>query len=116
MKKRFLLLVPLALLLCSLKGDKCITKDGYFRGVKLAGTVRIVSSHADFRVRIVNSFPDLKVKVVTCCAKEPGEWEITESALADFSVQIVNSFPDFDIEFVRAFPGVNRPCPDSTRR
>lgn len=89
-------------------GD-CITKDGYFRGKRLCGKVKVVKGLADFKVRVVGSLADLNVKVVTGLADDPGEWEFVES-LPDFTVEFVESLPDFTIEYVESFPGVTHPC------
>lgn len=115
MKKRFLLLVPLALLLCSLRSDMCITKDGYCQGIRLAGNVKIVDHFADFEVQVVNHFPDLKVKKVSGIASNVGEWRFVDK-FPDFTVKIVDHFPDFTIQYVSAFPGVNHDCPEATTR
>lgn len=115
MKKSLLLLVPLALLLCSLKGDKCITKDGYFQGVRLAGKVKVVERYADFKVKVVNSYPDLKVKVMERYASSAGEWQFVDK-YPDFTIQFVNSYPDFTIQYVPSYPGVTHPCKDVRRR
>ena len=97
MKKVLFLLPLLAVLLTSMRGD-CITKDGYFRGKRLCG-----------KVKVVTSFPDLKVKAVNSFADDPGEWEFVEN-FPDFTIEYVENFPDFKIEFVNSFPGVANPC------
>lgn len=109
-KKILLLLPAMALLLCSMtRSDDCITKDGYFRGIKLAGNVKVVERFADFKVKVVDHFPDLNVKVKDRFASEPGEWRFVERC-PDFTVQFVSSFPDFTIKYVSSFPGVADPC------
>ena len=112
MKKVLFLLVSLAFTLMSMRssGHACISKDGYFRGKKLAGKVKVVRAFADFKVKVVTSFPDLKVEKVEHFADDPGEWEFVES-FPDFTITYVESFPDFTIEFVKSFPGVTYPCP-----
>ena len=40
-----------------------ITKDGYYKGIRLAGKVRVVEHFPDIKVKVNKSFPDLKVKV-----------------------------------------------------
>ncbi|MBQ3635523.1 MAG: hypothetical protein II951_07915 [Bacteroidales bacterium] len=107
--RSLIILVFSAVLLCSMASSDCITKDGYFRGKRLCGKVRVVSCHADFKVRVVKSFADLKVRVVKSFADDPGEWEFVES-FPDFTVEFVESFPDFTIEYVESFPGVTHPC------
>ena len=56
------------MVLCSASSDDCITKDGYFRGVRLCGKVKVVEFGADFMVKVVESFPDVKVKAVDTVA------------------------------------------------
>ena len=41
-----------------------VSKDGYFKGIRLAGKVKVVENFANIKVQVVNSFPDLKVKTV----------------------------------------------------
>ncbi|MCR5696426.1 MAG: hypothetical protein K6G73_05545 [Marinilabiliaceae bacterium] len=96
--KRVLLLLVIAMLCSAMSSDDCITKDGYFRGKRLCGRVKIVDSFADFDVRVVTSLADLDVKKVTSFADDPGEWIF------------VDHFPDFTIRYVKSFPGVNHPC------
>ena len=74
--------------------DGKITKDGYFRGIKLCGKVQVVDVFPDFKVQVVDVFPDLKVQKVDCFPDEIGKW------------QFVDVFPDFKIQFVDVFPGV----------
>ena len=69
-----------------------INEDGYYKGIRLAGRVRIVESFADVKVQVVNSFPDLRVKVVSSFPDDIGEF--------------VESFPDIKIQYVESFPGV----------
>ena len=107
--KRALLLLVIAMLCSAMSSDDCITKDGYFRGKRLCGRVKIVDSFADFDVRVVTSFADLDVKKVTSFADDPGEWIFVES-FPDFTIRIVDHFPDFTIRYVKSFPGVNSPC------
>ena len=89
-------------------GD-CITKDGYFRGKRLYGKVRVVEHYADFKVKVVENYPDLKVKVVEHYADEPGEWQFVEN-YPDFTIQFVENYPDFTIKYVGQYPGVSSPC------
>ena len=109
MKKILLLFLPVGLLCCSMRSDDCITKDGYFRGKRLFGRVKVVESFPDFKVKVVSSFPDLKVKIVNSFPDDPGEWQFVESS-PDIKIQFVESFPDFTIKFVESFPGVEKPC------
>lgn len=109
MKKFLVLLLPLALVLCSASSDDCITKDGYFRGIRLCGKVRVVECGADFNVKVVEGLPDLKVKVVSAFADEPGEWRFVDCG-EDFKVRFVECGGDLRIKYVEAFPGVCHPC------
>ena len=71
-----------------------VTKDGYYKGIKLCGKVKVVKSFADIKVQVVKSFPDLKVKRVSSFPDKIGEWKF------------VDSFPDIKIQYVNSFPGV----------
>lgn len=82
-----------------------INKDGYYKGIKLCGKVKVVEHFADIKVQVVNSFPDLKVKVVDSFPDKIGEWKFVEYG-EDFTVQFVTSFPDIKIKYVTSFPGV----------
>ena len=112
--KRFIvlaLMLPLWTVLGAGKNDDCITKDGYFRGKRLCGRVKVVERGADFDVRIVKGIADFNVKVVTAFADEPGEWRFGENG-ADFTVRFVERGGDLKIRVVTAFPGVCSPCDD----
>ena len=52
-----------------------INKDGYYKGIKLCGNVKVVEHFADIKVQVVDSFPDLKVKVVDSFPDDIGEWK-----------------------------------------
>ena len=82
-----------------------VNKDGYYKGIKLCGKVKVVEHFADIKVQVVNSFPDLKVKVVDSFPDDIGEWKFVEYG-EDFTVQFVDSFPDIKIKYVNSFPGV----------
>ena len=82
-----------------------VNKDGYYKGIKLCGRVKVVEHFADVKVKVVDSFPDLKVKVVDSFPDDIGEWKFVESG-EDFTVQFVDSFPDVKIKYVNSFPGV----------
>lgn len=86
-------------------GNKKIGPDCTFKGKRLYGKVKYVSSFPDFKVKVVSSFPDLKVKHVDAFPDSCGKWKVVES-FPDFTVQIVDSFPDFTIRHVDAFPGL----------
>ena len=93
------------------KGDDCITKDGYCKGIRLCGRVKVVESFPDFKVKVVESFPDLKVKAVESFPDSPGKWKFVDSS-PDFKIKFVESGADFTIKFVDGFPCVSRPCSD----
>jgi len=76
-----------------------------FKGKKLYGKVKVVTSFPDIKVQVVTSFPDLKVKTVTSFPDSCGKWKFVES-FPDFTIQYVTSFPDIKIEHVTSFPGV----------
>lgn len=80
--------------------DNCV-----YKGITLAGKVKVVESFPDVRIKAVASFPDLKVKKVSSFADRCGEWQFVES-FPDFTVQYVDSFPDVEIAFVESFPGL----------
>lgn len=82
-----------------------VNKDGYFKGIRLCGKVKVVEHFADIKVKVVSSFPDLKVKVVSSFPDDVGEWQFVDYG-EDFTVQFVESFPDIKIKYVDAFPGV----------
>ncbi len=82
-----------------------INDDGYFKGIRLCGKVRIVESFPDIKVQVVSMFPDLKVKVVEHFPDKIGEWQFVEHG-EDFTVQFVDAFPDIKIKYVSAFPGL----------
>ena len=101
----------LTLLLClvmtgTVLANSAISDDGYFKGIKLCGKVKVVEYNGDIKVQVVNSFPDLKVKVVSNFPDKIGEWKFVEYG-QDFTVQFVTSFPDIKIKYVNSFPGVN---------
>ena len=82
-----------------------INKDGYYKGIKLCGKVKVVDHFPDIKVKIVDSFPDLRVKTVEHFPNHIGEWQFVEYG-EDFTVQFVESFPDIKIKYVNSFPGV----------
>lgn len=82
-----------------------VNADGYYKGIKLCGKVKIVEHFADIKVKAVDSFPDLRVKVVSSFPDDIGEWQFVEYG-EDFTVQFVESFPDIKIKFVNSFSGV----------
>ena len=82
-----------------------VSKDGYFKGIRLAGKVKVVKNFANIKVQVVKSFPDLKVKKVNNFPNKVGEWQFVNS-FPDFTIQYVDSFPDIKVQFVDNFPGV----------
>lgn len=82
-----------------------VTPDGYCKGIRLCGRVKVVEHFADLKVEVVTSFPDLRVKKVGSFADQIGEWQFVDHG-EDFTVQFVDSFPDLTIQYVDAFPGV----------
>lgn len=72
---------------------------------KLHGKVKIVQSHANYRVFVENNNPDLNVRIVPAFANKPGKWQIVTSD-QDFTVQFVDnkSLADFTIKFA-LYPG-----------
>ena len=82
-----------------------IDKSCTYRGKRLWGKVKVVTSFPDFKVQVVGSFPHLKVKRVTSFPDKCGKWKFVKS-FPDFKVQFVKSFPDFKIKYVTSFPGV----------
>ena len=107
--KKILSVLALILLgafcLSAVSAASAINRDGYFKGIRLAGRVKVVTSFPDIKVQVVNSFPDLCVKPVNSFPNEIGEWQFVDHG-EDFKIQYVNSFPDIKIQFVNHFPGV----------
>jgi hypothetical protein len=82
-----------------------VSKDGYFKGIRLAGKVKVVKNFGDIKVQVVKNFPDLKVKKVSNFPNKIGEWQFVDS-FPDFTIQFVEAFPDIKVQFVEAFPGL----------
>jgi hypothetical protein len=82
------------------------TGDCVYKGIKLKGKVKFVTSSPDIKIQYVTSFPDIKVKHVTSFPDDCGEWQIV-SSFPDFEVQVVTSFPDIKVQKVTSFPGMN---------
>lgn len=78
----------------------------YYKGIKLWGKVKFVTSYPDFKIQYVESYPDIKVKFVKTYPDKCGLWQITDT-YPDFKVQVVNSYPDIKIKVVETYPGVN---------
>lgn len=81
-----------------------ISSNCTFKGVKLYGKVKVVTSFPDIKVQIVENFQDLKVQQVNNFADKCGKWQFVEN-FEDFKVQFVESFPDIKIKYVENFPG-----------
>jgi ABC-type antimicrobial peptide transport system permease subunit len=91
-----------------LKNREKITSDGYFKGIKLCGKVRVVDRNPDFRVIVVDSYHDLKVQKVDDYPKFIGQWQFVGD-YSDFTIQFFESHDfnyDFKIQFVDSYPGV----------
>jgi len=100
--------VVLALIICAATSSvfaNPISRDGYFKGIRLCGKVRVVTAFPDIKVQVVTAFPDLKVKQVTAFPDSLGEWQFVTSG-EDFTIQFVDAFPDIKIKFVDVFPGL----------
>ena len=82
-----------------------VSKDGYFKGIRLAGKVKVVKNFGNIKVQVVKNFPDLKVKKVSNFPNKIGEWQFVEN-FPDFTIQFVDNFPDIKIQYVDNFPGV----------
>ena len=82
-----------------------VSKDGYFKGFRLAGKVKVVKNFANIKVQVVKNFPDIKVKRVKNFPNKVGEWQFVEN-FPDFTIQYVDNFPDIKVQFVDNFPGV----------
>ena len=83
-----------------------ISEDGCYKGIRLAGKVKVVEYNGDIKVKVVNSFPDLRVKAVEHFPDDIGEWQFVGYG-GDFTIQYVDSFPDIKIQFVEHWPGVD---------
>ena len=106
MRKIFSTTIALVILLASTVAlANPISSDGYFKGIKLCGRVKVVDAFADIKVQVVDAFADLKVKKVSAFPNNLGEWQFVTSG-ADFTIQFVDAFPDIKIKFVDAFPGL----------
>ena len=90
-----------------IKNREKITSDGYLKGIKLCGKVRVVEHNADFKVTLVNSNPDLRVEKVDRYPYKIGEWQFVDYN-SDFTIEYVNDFNYYDlsIEFVNNYPGL----------
>ena len=107
MRKWMALFMVLAILAMTLPvmAASAINRDGYYKGIKLCGKVKVVKHFPNIKVKVVDAFPDLRVKVVDSFPDDIGEWKFVEHG-EDFTVQFVDSFPDIKIKYVNSFPGV----------
>ena len=101
----FLLVICLFGVQAAALAATAINSDGYYKGIRLAGKVRVVDYFPDIRVQVVQCFPDLRVKTVDSFPDDIGEWQFVGYG-EDFTIQFVDSFPDIRIQFVDSFPGV----------
>lgn len=99
-----LLLNTILICLLSILSGNPIDKDGTFKGQRLCGKVKVVTSGEAFKVKVVDSFEHIKVKLVNSFPDDVGEWQIVNS-FEDFRVRFVDSHEDFRIKFVESFPG-----------
>jgi hypothetical protein len=102
--KKLLFLTALFLVFASVDA-KAVNSDCTYKGKKLYGRIKIVTSFPDVKVKIVSSFPDVKVKQVQSFADRCGLWHVVDS-FPDLKVQFVDSFPDITIKYVDSFPGL----------
>lgn len=114
--KTFLLFrtTMLALLFCLTSSsasapENPVNSEGFCKGIRLAGRVRVVSSHENFRVRVVSFHEDLRVRRVDHSGPSAsfavGEWRFVDSH-PDFTVRLVDDHEDFTIRYVDSHPGV----------
>jgi hypothetical protein len=82
-----------------------LTGDCTYKGIKLQGKVKFVTSFPDIKIQYVTSFPDIKVKYVSSFPDACGKWQVVES-FPDFKIQVVESFPDLKVQIVESFPGM----------
>ena len=108
MIKRALLGVGLSVLCfapANVDAGPVVGRDCMFKGHKLWGKFKVVTSFPDLKVKVVDSFPDLKVKNVESFPDSCGKWKMVES-FPDVKIQFVDSFPDLKIKYVDSFPGL----------
>jgi hypothetical protein len=77
-----------------------------FKGKKLYGKAKVVSSNADFKVKIVNSNEDISIIQTPGEPNECGEWKFVEYS-EDFKIQIVTSGEDFTIRYTTGESRIN---------
>jgi hypothetical protein len=86
--------------------EALLNDDCHYKGLKLWGKVKFVTSFPDIKIQYVESFPDIKVKFVTVFPDKCGLWQIVED-FPDIKVQVVSHFPDLKVKVVEHFPGVD---------
>jgi len=59
--------------------EALLNGDCYYKGIKLWGKVKFVTSFPDIKIQYVESFPDIKVKIVTSFPDKCGLWQTVES-------------------------------------
>ena len=80
--------------------------EGSFKGIKLAGRVRVVDYSGDITVKVVEANPDLRVKVVHAYSDKIGEWQFVDHD-EDFTVKFVQKSPELRIKLVDGAPGID---------
>ena len=108
MKKWLILICSLAFFVFGVTTAQAATKinsDGFYRGIKLAGRVKVVDHFPDIKVKVVSHFPDIRVKRVKYASRKVGEWQFVDYG-EDFKIQFVDHFEDIKVQFVDSFPGV----------
>lgn len=104
--KKILLMAVLAFGCLGFTSTNPISKDGYYKGIKLCGNVRVVNSYPDIKVRVVDCYADIDVKLVSHGhPSKIGEWRIVPD-YCDFKIQFVDWGEDIKVHFVEAYPKV----------
>jgi hypothetical protein len=86
--------------------DALLNGDCHYKGIKLWGKVKFVTSFPDIKIQYVDHFPDIRVKFVSSFPDKCGLWQIVDN-FPDIKVQVVNHFPDIKVKVVEHFPGVD---------
>lgn len=86
--------------------DAFLNDSCQYKGIKLFGKVKFVTSFPDIKIKYVESFADIDVQFVTSFPNSCGKWQEVNS-FPDFTVQIVDAFPDLKVRRVESFPGMN---------
>ncbi|MCR5697857.1 MAG: hypothetical protein K6G73_12865 [Marinilabiliaceae bacterium] len=112
MKRALFLLAALFIVCTSMApGRECITTDGFCKGIRLAGKVRIVDVGEDFKVRVVDVGEDLIVRRDDFATSKSkiGRWRFVDIG-GDFKIRIVDVGEDFKIRYDDIRCGVRHPC------